>query len=92
MGNSYSHHRDVVLHCINDLGLEHPYVLDFGVLSGGETALVEANDFWAIGLYEKSMSSQDYLSLLNARWSSILGQEFIPFERQQQNHQYQAEK
>lgn len=73
--------RDIVVRCIQDMNIEHPYVLDFGVLRGGDTALVEANDFWAIGLYENSMSARDYLSLLSARWSSILGQKCIPFER-----------
>lgn len=47
------------------------YVLDFGVLSTGETALVEANDAWAIGLYERALSPRDYLGFLGARWGEL---------------------
>lgn len=54
--------------CIRDMATSHPYVLDFGVLSTGETALVEANDAWAIGLYAEALSPRDYLYFLRSRW------------------------
>ena len=52
-------------------GYTYPYTLDFGVLSSGETALVEANDFWAIGYYPSTMSSTTYVNLLVKRWRAI---------------------
>ena len=45
--------------------------IDMGVLSTGETALVEVNDGWAIGLYGSALRSKDYLELLIARWQQI---------------------
>jgi hypothetical protein len=63
---------DVIKQCISDLDIEHPYTLDFGVLSTGETALVEANDAWAIGLYQKAMAPRDYLYFLRKRWEFLL--------------------
>lgn len=60
-----------VRQCIRDLNLDHPYVLDFGVLSTGETALVEVNDAWAIGLYGKALDSRDYFYFLRSRWRLI---------------------
>lgn len=56
---------------ISKLSIEHPYVLDFGVLPTGETALVEYNDFWAIGLYEDALSPKVYLEMLIERIESI---------------------
>lgn len=57
------------------VNLNHPYVLDFGVLDNGKTALVEYNDFWAIGYYHgpDSITSKQYLELLFERWKSIVG-------------------
>lgn len=49
------------------------YALDAGVLSTGETALVEANDAWALGYYSGSLSHEDYLRMLWARWQQIAG-------------------
>lgn len=64
----------VIKQCIRSLQIEHPYTLDFGVLSTGETALVEANDAWAIGLYGKAMAPRDYLYFLRTRWRSLVNQ------------------
>ena len=50
-----------------------PYTLDFGVLVDGTTALVEVNDAWAIGLYERALSNGAYLRFLWERWSGIYG-------------------
>ena len=46
------------------------YGIDFGVLSSGETALVEANDGYALGAY--SINATDYTRLLLARWRQLL--------------------
>lgn len=62
--------------CIKDLALGHPYALDFGVLSSGETALVEVNDAWAIGLYGHALPPCTYLAFLQERWAQIYGQKF----------------
>lgn len=45
--------------------------LDVGVLSSGETALVEVNDAWALGYYLGSMSHTNYLLMLGARWQQL---------------------
>ena len=57
--------------CIEKLDIAHPYALDFGVLETGETALVEVNDAWAIGLYGKSLSPREYLYFLRNRWRTL---------------------
>lgn len=46
------------------------YGIDFGVLSTGETALVEANDGYALGAYQ--IDSAAYARLLYTRWSQLL--------------------
>lgn len=46
------------------------YALDFGVLSTGETALVEANDAFSLGAYK--ISASDYTDLLFERWQELL--------------------
>jgi ATP-grasp domain, R2K clade family 3 len=63
--------ESVVMACINEMGLAHPYAIDFGVLDGGKTALVEVNDAWAIGLYKDAMSAKEYFSFLKSRWDCI---------------------
>jgi hypothetical protein len=45
------------------------YAIDFGVLSSGETALVEANDGYALGAYQ--IGSAPYAELLFARWRQL---------------------
>lgn len=44
--------------------------LDFGVLASGETALVEANDGFALGAYH--VSAAPYFQVLTARWAQLL--------------------
>lgn len=46
------------------------YGLDVGVNEKGETALVEVNDGWALGLY-KGMPAKEYLELLRVRWEEL---------------------
>lgn len=55
-----------------DAGVD-TFALDLGVLSTGETALVEANDAWAIGLYGRALDARLYLHLLWRRWQQITG-------------------
>jgi len=50
------------------------YALDFGVLADGRTALVEANDAFALGYYAGSCSPRGYAALLWGRWQSILAE------------------
>lgn len=50
-----------------------PYALDFGVLADGQTALVEANDAWALGLYDGALAPAVYANFLWARWSALKG-------------------
>ena len=46
------------------------YGIDFGVLSNGETALVEANDGYALGAY--AIDAQPYTDLVCRRWNELL--------------------
>ena len=47
------------------------YCIDVGVLSSGETALIEVNDAFSIGIY--SMSKEVYAELLITRWNELKG-------------------
>ncbi len=47
------------------------YSLDFGVLDTCQTALIEANDGWSLGLYKGTCSNQDYCELIYQRWKQI---------------------
>jgi hypothetical protein len=51
----------------------HPtaYAIDFGVLSTGETALIEMNDGFSIGAYD-NVSPQIYLEMIEARWVQLV--------------------
>lgn len=63
-----------VLRCVQDLAINHPYAIDFGVLANGESALVEINDAWSIGLYAGALSARDYYAFLQQRWSNLFKQ------------------
>ena len=63
---------DAVLEVWGELG--HSFALDMGVLSNGETALVEVNDAWAIGRYGGSITPRAYLEFLQSRWADIASQ------------------
>lgn len=58
------------------------YALDMGVLDSGETALVECNDAWAIGLYGKALDSRNYFEFLQARWSQIVKSTSVNINRE----------
>lgn len=47
------------------------YALDVGLLDSGETALVEANDGWALGFYSGSLEPLDYMRFLHTRWQEM---------------------
>lgn len=61
----------VVMAAVQAFNPGHPYAIDFGVIEGGETALVEVNDAWAIGLYGGAMPQRDYVNFLWARWEGL---------------------
>ncbi len=68
------HENDVVdaMRCMVDaFGKDVTCALDIGVIEGGETALVEATDAWALGLYGGGPSHRDYLDMLVTRWSQL---------------------
>lgn len=46
------------------------YGIDFGVLETGQTALVEANDGYALGAY--TIAAEPYTNLLVRRWQELL--------------------
>lgn len=52
------------------------YVLDFGVLDTGETALVELNDGYAIGAYG-TIRAEQYWQVIAARWAEIIKKEAL---------------
>ncbi|MFC9966633.1 ATP-grasp domain-containing protein [Nocardia ignorata] len=47
------------------------YAIDFGVLTNGDTALVEVNDGYALGAYR--ITADHYTELVMARWRELLG-------------------
>ena len=51
------------------------YCIDVGVLSTGETALIEVNDAFSIGIY--SMPKEIYAELLITRWNELKGYKCI---------------
>lgn len=48
------------------------YAIDFGVLATGETALVELNDGFSIGAYDR-VSAETYWRVIQARWQQLIG-------------------
>lgn len=63
--------RDMVVQCHRSSCVPVAYCLDIGVLDSGETALVEANDAWALGFYSGTLSAADYLQMLCRRWQEL---------------------
>jgi hypothetical protein len=62
---------DVIKSAIKDYGSAAPagYGIDFGVLTSGQTVLVEANDGYSLGPY--GLEATDYAELLEARWLQL---------------------
>lgn len=79
--------RQIISDFIRQVDLVHPYAADFGVTDDGQTVLVEANDFWALGLYQgkDTISAKDYLRLLQARWQSL----FSSHTQKEKHHEQQ---
>lgn len=46
------------------------YAIDFGVLSTGETALIEANDGFSVGAYD-GISASVYFEFISRRWKEL---------------------
>jgi hypothetical protein len=61
----------IVKQAIAALTLSAPYALDVGVLDTGETAVVEANPAWAIGLYADALDARTYYRFLREFWDSL---------------------
>jgi hypothetical protein len=65
--------QDVVQDAIKALGATPEpscaYALDLGVLSDGQTALIELNDAYGIGAY--GISPKVYFDFLKARWDQL---------------------
>ena len=60
------------VHAMRALGIV-AYSLDVGVLADGRTVVVEANDAWALGLYERAIRPAAYWEMLRTRWLQIGG-------------------
>jgi hypothetical protein len=50
------------------------FSMDVGVLDTGETALIECNDAWALGLYRGTMARGDFIEMLWRRWAQLISQ------------------
>lgn len=65
--------RDIVQEAVDALtaaGKAHAgFGIDFGVLSTGETALIEMNDGFALGAY--TIDAKNYTDLIVARWEEL---------------------
>lgn len=62
----------VIERALLSLPSDHPpLALDFGALHDGQTALVEANDAWALGLYSNALDASAWLDFLWARWERL---------------------
>lgn len=57
--------------CVDAMGRDKVMAIDLGVLSTGQTALVEATDAWAVGLYGRALEPRQYLAFLSSRWAQI---------------------
>ncbi|MNB72870.1 hypothetical protein D3C76_410630 [compost metagenome] len=66
--------RGVIIDAIRDLtecGAPAGYAVDFGVLSTGQTALVELNDGFSIGAYD-GIEAETYWNVIAARWDELI--------------------
>jgi len=61
----------VIQDCISLLSPSSAYALDAGVLDTGETACVETNDGWSVGLYGRALTPTKYLQFLSRRWADL---------------------
>lgn len=66
--------RGIILDAVRDLtecAAPAGYVVDFGVLSTGQTALVELNDGFSIGAYD-GIEASVYWEVIQARWDQLI--------------------
>lgn len=70
--------EEMVLRLSQDFSSPRAFALDVGVLSTGETALVECNDAWAIGYYKGTLSAEAYLEFISTRWFELTKSCFTP--------------
>lgn len=66
--------RGIILDAVRDLtecAAPAGYAVDFGVLSTGQTALVELNDGFSIGAYDK-IEPAVYWEVIQARWQQLI--------------------
>jgi hypothetical protein len=56
---------------LTEAGAPAGYVIDFGVLRTGQTALIEMNDGFSFGVYS-ALKPMDYLSLVANRWLELV--------------------
>ena len=64
--------KSIVQKMVNEfINSPKAYCIDVGVLSSGETALIEVNDAFSIGIY--SMPKEVYAELLITRWNELKG-------------------
>ncbi|MMZ69751.1 hypothetical protein D1872_326510 [compost metagenome] len=64
----------MIIDAIRDLtecGAPAGYAVDFGVLSTGQTALVELNDGFSIGAYD-GIEAGLYWEVIQARWQELI--------------------
>ncbi|MCF0126546.1 MAG: ATP-grasp domain-containing protein [Clostridia bacterium] len=66
---------DLDISVVNNAAKEYgkTCVMDFGKLTTGETALIEVNEAYSVGLYNDSCYSQ-YVKMLLKRWNEIVGE------------------
>jgi ATP-grasp domain, R2K clade family 3 len=64
---------DIVNQMIKTCSNQEPYALDVAIMDNKKTVLMEVNDFWAIGLYDKCIRPMEYAKMLNRRWKKIVG-------------------
>lgn len=63
--------RQMVAQMEQDAARPVAYAIDAGVLSTGQTALVECNDAWALGFYKGTLDYKEYFWLLRQRWAEM---------------------
>lgn len=63
--------RQIVLSMVEDLHHNRPVAIDVGVTRQGKTIFIEGNDAWAIGLYDRALTHEQYTQFLFERWQQL---------------------
>lgn len=78
--------KEFIIKCINHLtkytDFPASYTLDIGILSNGETIIVELNDGWSCGNY--GLDGETYLKFYLDRWKQLMGPEIVQPDHYQQ--------